>query len=221
MSQFEIPVPSPKPREKTEDISDIPCTQSEPPALPTGNSDGRRAIAQHIAEVLERITAWPIKGEDRRHRDYVRRWILDRKELTQYIKVILDSRQRRSADEFKVLDVGTSLGILPLTLRRMGIHASACDHPRQGGYGPWIEKEGVPYSSFDLSEGELPYASSSFDVITFKQVIEHLPFSARATLKSFYRILKPGGLLLLLTPNIVRLYIRPPFALEKERSSPP
>jgi hypothetical protein len=36
-------------------------------------------------------------------------------------------------------------------------------------------------------------------------VIEHLPFSARATLESFYRILRPGGLLLLSTPNIARL----------------
>jgi SAM-dependent methyltransferase len=87
----------------------------------------------------------------------------------------------------------------------MGINASACDHPQFEVYGTWIEKEGIPYSRFDLMEGELPYASGSFDVITFKQVIEHLPFSVKPTLKSFYRILRPGGLLLLSTPNIARL----------------
>ena len=70
---------------------------------------------------------------------------------------------------------------------------------------PGSRKKGYRISPFDLAAGELPYASGSFDVITFKQVIEHLPFSAKATLNSFYRILKPGGLLLLSTPNIVRL----------------
>jgi 2-polyprenyl-3-methyl-5-hydroxy-6-metoxy-1,4-benzoquinol methylase len=167
--------------------------------------DSKSKIAEHVADVLERIIAWPIPGEDDRDRDYVRRRILDLKELTQYIEVILNTRQQHSGDGFKVLDVGTSLGILPLTLRSMGISASACDHPRLGKYGPWIEKEGVPYSQFDLMEGDLPYASNSFDVITFKQVIEHLPFSPKPTLQSFYRILRPGGLLLLSTPNIVRL----------------
>jgi SAM-dependent methyltransferase len=57
----------------------------------------------------------------------------------------------------------------------------------------------------DLKDGELPYASASFDMITFKQVIEHLPFSAKPSLKSFHRVLRPGGLLLLSTPNIARL----------------
>jgi len=117
----------------------------------------------------------------------------------------LEDRRRRPNTEYKVLDVGTTLGILPLTLQSMGIGACACDHPRFGIYGDWIEKEGVPYTSFDLTGGELPYATASFDVVTFKQVIEHLPFSAKPTLRSFYRILRPGGLLLLSTPNIVRL----------------
>ena len=169
------------------------------------NSGRRREIAQHIAEVLEKIVAWPMTGADERARDYIRHWILDLKQLTQFIEVVLDCRQQHLGDDFRVLDVGTSLGILPMTLKRMGITACACDHPRQGGYGPWIEKEGVPYSEFDLKEGELPYEDCSFDVITFKQVIEHLPFSAKPAFKSFYRVLRPGGLLVLSTPNIARL----------------
>ena len=205
MGQFEIPASLPKTREKTEDISHSQGRQKQNPKLSIRKSDRRREIAQHITEVLEKIIAWPIPGEDERDRDYVRHRFLDLKELTQFIEVILDRREKRRGDDFKVLDVGTSLGILPLTLRSMGIDASACDHPRFGVYAEWIAKEGVPYSRFDLTDGELPYASGSFDVITFKQVIEHLPFSPKPALQSFYRILRPGGLLLLSTPNIARL----------------
>jgi 2-polyprenyl-3-methyl-5-hydroxy-6-metoxy-1,4-benzoquinol methylase len=164
----------------------------------------RRAISQHVAEALDRIIAWQIPGEDERDRDYVRcRW-LDLKEITRYLEVILDYQQQGGGPT-SVLDVGTTLGILPLTLRSMGINSSACDHPRFKTYAEWIEREGVPYTSVDLMDGDLPYASDSFDVITFKQVIEHLPCSPKAVLLSFRRILRPGGLLLLSTPNILRL----------------
>jgi len=205
MGQFEIPTLSLRTRENSEDISRSQGRQIQNPKLSIRKSDRRRKIAQHITEVLEKVIAWPIPGEDERDRDYVRRRFLDLKELTQFIEVVLDRREKHRGDDFKVLDVGTSLGILPLTLRTMGIDASACDHPRFEVYGEWIAKGGVPYSRFDLMDGELPYASGSFDVITFKQVIEHLPFSPKPTLQSFYRILRPGGLLLLSTPNIARL----------------
>ena len=115
--------------------------------------------------MLERIISWDAPGEDARGRDYVRCRILDLKELTQFNEVILDDWQQRPDAEYKVLDVGTTLGILPLTLQSMGINASACDDPRFKTYGEWIEKEGVPYASFDLMDGELPYASGSFDVL--------------------------------------------------------
>lgn len=178
----------------------------EPIWRATGSrSETRHAIAEEVASILDRICAWDVPGEDERDKDYVRRKILDLKELRQYIEVILRDRQLRSVEEYKALDVGTGLGILPLTLKNFGIGASACDHAPLDVYGDWIQKEGVPYSSFDLMDGEFPYPNDSFDVVTFKQVIEHLPFSAKPTLKSFHRILRPGGLLLLSTPNIARL----------------
>ena len=206
MGKSDIPDSLPSRREKTAAVNRNREWFQSRSMFVGENSYRRREIALRVSEVLGRIIAWDIPGEsDERDRDYVRRRILDLKELTQFIEVILDDWRQHSAAEYRVLDVGTSLGILPLTLQSLDISASACDHPRFATYGEWIEKEGVSYATFDLMDGELPYTSGSFDVITFKQVIEHLPFSAKPTLKSFYRILRPGGLLLLSTPNIVRL----------------
>jgi 2-polyprenyl-3-methyl-5-hydroxy-6-metoxy-1,4-benzoquinol methylase len=205
MAQPTTPVSPPETLERTQALGRNSDKNSRDHGLPQKSSGRKGEIARHVSVVLERMIAGPMAGAAERDRDYVRRWILDLKELTQYIEVILNRRQQYQGNDFRALDVGTSLGILPLTLKSMGVNASACDHPRQGGYGPWIEKEGVPYAPFDLMDGDLPYASESFDVITFKQVIEHLPFSAKPALRSFHRVLRPGGLLLLSTPNIARL----------------
>ena len=53
----------------------------------------------------------------------------------------------------------------------------------------------------------LPYGDASFDVILLVEVIEHLE-NHRIALSELARILKPGGVLILTTPNIMRLNSR-------------
>jgi len=53
----------------------------------------------------------------------------------------------------------------------------------------------------------LPYEDASFDVILLVEVIEHLE-NHRAALAELARILKPDGILILTTPNIMRLNSR-------------
>jgi SAM-dependent methyltransferase len=110
----------------------------------------------------------------------------------------------------RVLDVGTSIGVMPLLLKKRGYDVAACDLPSSmDRFRPFLEsQEGIPCIAHDLTQGELPYATASFDVILFKDVLEHLPFSPRSTLQSFYRILSSGGHLLLTTPNLSRLSTR-------------
>ena len=52
---------------------------------------------------------------------------------------------------------------------------------------------------------ELPFASASFDWITASEVIEHLS-EPSALLCEAHRVLKPGGRLLLTTPNRLQYY---------------
>ncbi len=51
----------------------------------------------------------------------------------------------------------------------------------------------------DLSR--LPFSSGSFDLIHSRWVLEHLP-DPLATFREFARVLKPGGRLLAITPNV-------------------
>ncbi len=64
-----------------------------------------------------------------------------------------------------------------------------------------------PHSPILCASAEyLPFADDSFDAITAQHLIEHLPDYKRA-LDDWYRVLKPGGVLLVLTPN--RLFRNP------------
>jgi SAM-dependent methyltransferase len=54
---------------------------------------------------------------------------------------------------------------------------------------------------FDLEQG-FPFQDASFDVVTAFEVIEHVVSTPRVLLREAARVLKPGGLLYLATPNV-------------------
>lgn len=65
-----------------------------------------------------------------------------------------------------------------------------------------------PSYNWLISGGQhLPFADASFDVLYAGEVIEHVP-DANATLAEWYRVLRPGGTLIVTTPNRLRLLNR-------------
>jgi SAM-dependent methyltransferase len=50
-----------------------------------------------------------------------------------------------------------------------------------------------------------PYDDASFDGVLFCEVIEHLQMNPLRALREIWRVLKPGGWLILTTPNIARM----------------
>lgn len=50
-----------------------------------------------------------------------------------------------------------------------------------------------------------PYEDASFDGVLFCEVIEHMQMNPLRALREIWRVLKPGGWLILTTPNVARL----------------
>ena len=61
------------------------------------------------------------------------------------------------------------------------------------------------YKHFNVEEDEFPYADDMFDVVLFCEIVEHLLKDPVHALAEIRRVLKPGGTLIVTTPNVVRL----------------
>ena len=61
------------------------------------------------------------------------------------------------------------------------------------------------FDHFNIEEESFPYGTAFFDVVLFCEIIEHLLMDPVAVLKEIKRVLKPGGTLILTTPNVSRL----------------
>lgn len=60
---------------------------------------------------------------------------------------------------------------------------------------------GVETNQVDLNTTTLPYPNDSIDIVLFMEVIEHL-YISDPVMQEVMRILRPGGLLVLTTPNL-------------------
>jgi SAM-dependent methyltransferase len=61
----------------------------------------------------------------------------------------------------------------------------------------------VPLARFNVERDAFPFADGSFDVVVCGELLEHLTVGPAHLLNECNRVLRPGGLLLLSTPNAV------------------
>lgn len=101
------------------------------------------------------------------------------------------------------LDVGAGNGeLIDRLIRVFPLKARACDYRDD-----LITIADVPVSVVDLNNGSLPYPTDSFDLVTCTEVIEHLE-NFRFALREIFRVLRPGGVCVISTPNVLNLRSR-------------
>jgi len=103
-----------------------------------------------------------------------------------------------------VLDAPCGAGALAAELAARGFDVSVADVDPSAGVLP-----GIKFRLTDL-EKPLPWADAHFDAVFSLEGFEHLE-NGFHLLREFNRVLKPGGALLLTTPNIVSLRSRMRF----------
>ena len=102
------------------------------------------------------------------------------------------------------LDIGSGSGELIKKLQDVnpGITSAACDYTDS-----LMELPNQQVDIVDLNVKRLPYHDEQFDLVTATEVIEHLE-NQRLFLRDINRVLKPGGICVLSTPNVLNLNSR-------------
>lgn len=148
-----------------------------------------RAVPTHLSEKGERFLY-----DQRYFGRYLHRGGYERRVAHAHRRVRL---LERWAQRGRLLDVGCSLGYFVEAAARMGWEAFGVEPAPFAAQ--FARARGLQVIEAPLEEA--PFAPGTFHAITFWHVVEHLP-NVRRALTTAHQLLKPEGILLILTPNM-------------------
>ncbi len=139
-----------------------------------------------------------------------------------YARIVSLSRPQAGS---LTLEVGLGYGIIPIILSRAGERVISTEHPSRPyifkrDYRGLLDESGVEVVANDLLEG-LPFASGRFQKVFYCDVVEHLsPSVVEAQIGEIGRVIAPGGVLVISTPNLARLWNRLRFLVGRPVNPP-
>jgi len=150
----------------------------------------------------------------------VRNWLIntESKELQYYKGILIHADigvHEQGAEIFtkyvpkgqRVLDVGAGAGAFSQRLADLGYRVTALDVDPE----KWIPAD-IPFMQLEIDAGIAASVQDTFDAVCCLEVIEHVenPWNL---LREIYSVVRPGGYLLLSTPNITSFLSRGIFFL--------
>lgn len=118
----------------------------------------------------------------------------------------------------ELLEIGSNPYFTSLLLRRFrpgysmrltnffgGIAGEAMQQVRMQGFDGAIEECDFVFHSLNIEEWSFPFRDAQMDVVVFGEVLEHMTNDPMHAMREISRVLKPGGQLVLTTPNVARI----------------
>jgi SAM-dependent methyltransferase len=107
----------------------------------------------------------------------------------------------RSHDSGRILELGGYPFFFTCLLKDLGYSVVSADlHPFDAA--PLLTRRRPNVVACDIERQHLPFGDGSFDLVLFNEILEHLRVDPLLALSEANRVLKPGGQLLLTTPNL-------------------
>jgi SAM-dependent methyltransferase len=109
----------------------------------------------------------------------------------------------------RLLDVGSFPGHLSALAGARGWAVTGLNNDIEGAasWRAFLDRcrgRGIGILACDVEREPFPAGTASFDAVLFCELFEHLHWNPFHTLKEIFRVLRPGGLLVLTTPNLRR-----------------
>jgi len=96
----------------------------------------------------------------------------------------------------RLLEIGCGRGDFLLAFHNAGLKCSGVDKEKTSITLP----ADLDVKQCDISQESLPFKDNTFDVVYHKSLIEHL-YDPGGLMDETYRVLKPGGIVIILTPD--------------------
>jgi SAM-dependent methyltransferase len=110
----------------------------------------------------------------------------------------------------RLLDVGAFPGHLTVAAHSLGyqvdgLNGRAESAPSLQKLADRLERYGIALVLADVESEPFPFPDKQFDVVLASEILEHLHFNPYRLLRESFRVMKPGGRILITTPNISQL----------------
>lgn len=100
----------------------------------------------------------------------------------------------------RVLEIGSAPCQFTYLLDRTGRDVTGVDLD-PGRVAPFVDEHDLDVRRCDVERDELPLPDDAVDVVLATELLEHLRIDPLHTLREVRRVLRPGGVLYLVTPN--------------------
>jgi SAM-dependent methyltransferase len=105
----------------------------------------------------------------------------------------------------RILEIGSHPYHLTYAMKRLGYDVIGLDiDPSR--YGHFIKKHDLSIITCDIETEPIPFGDDAFQLILFNEVFEHLRMDPIKTLIEINRVLQPGGIMILTTPNLYAVH---------------
>ena len=127
-----------------------------------------------------------------------------------YVRTVSDVDKLFDGDRNgkSILEIGSFLGAVSISLRQLGFSVNATDIPefhKSPSLRSLYDRHEIPFEGLNLRNSTLPYASESFDAVVVCEVLEHLNFNPLPVLLEINRVLKTDGYIYIGMPNQARI----------------
>jgi len=138
--------------------------------------------------------------------------VIDRTHVEKYLfasrrrfRLLFEEVERIARRGARVCEIGPAYGVTLLGLQRRGFQVCAAEMPESMLYCWALRHAGVQIEPWDIHKTEAPYAPGSIDVVICSEVVEHLQINLRAAVRKLAALVRPGGNLVVTTPNLYSL----------------
>jgi SAM-dependent methyltransferase len=113
----------------------------------------------------------------------------------------LDLVRKHAKPGSAIVEVGSTPPLLTTAMVDAGYLVTGVDL-KPSRFAQTIADLGLDIRECDVEKQPLPFGDDTFDLAVFNEIFEHLRINLPFTLREVLRVLTPGGVLLLSTPNL-------------------